>query len=93
MAHVKYPLVGDQVYGGRLLLPKGASQALIEALRGFRRQALHAARLAFEHPKSGKQIDCSAELPEDMQVLLRVLALDAKEDAKQKPANSRAKRS
>jgi 23S rRNA pseudouridine1911/1915/1917 synthase len=93
MAHIKYPLVGDQVYGGRLLLPKGASPELIEALRAFKRQALHAARLAFEHPKSGKQIDCAAELPEDMQALLRVLAADASEASKQRPQSSRSKRS
>ncbi len=79
MAHIKYPLVGDQAYGGRLLLPKGASPELIDALRGFRRQALHAARLAFEHPKSGKPIECTAPLPKDMQALIDVLATDAKQ--------------
>lgn len=77
MAHINYPLVGDRVYGGRLLLPKGASQELIEALRGFKRQALHAARLAFDHPKTGKPIECTAPLPKDMQDLLAVLANDA----------------
>ena len=35
MAHIRYPLVGDRVYGGRLLLPKGASPQLIEALRAL----------------------------------------------------------
>lgn len=77
LAHIQYPLVGDRVYGGRLLLPKGASPELIEALRAFRRQALHAARLAFEHPKTGKRIECTAAVPEDMQHLLRMLAADA----------------
>jgi 23S rRNA pseudouridine1911/1915/1917 synthase len=81
MAHIKYPLVGDQAYGGRLLLPKGASPELIDALRGFRRQALHAARLAFEHPKSGKPIECTAPLPKDMQALIDVLATDAKQQS------------
>jgi 23S rRNA pseudouridine1911/1915/1917 synthase len=78
MAHIGYPLVGDRVYGGRLLLPKGASPALIEALRAFRRQALHAARLAFEHPKTGKPIETTAPLPADMQRLVDVLAADAR---------------
>jgi len=78
MAHIHYPLVGDRVYGGRLLLPKGASQELIEALRAFKRQALHAARLAFEHPITGKPVDVTSPLPEDMQSLLAVLAADAK---------------
>jgi 23S rRNA pseudouridine1911/1915/1917 synthase len=78
MAHVHYPLVGDRVYGGRLLLPKGASPELIDALRGFRRQALHAARLSFEHPSTGKPVECVADLPEDMRALLDALARDAK---------------
>lgn len=77
MAHIGYPIVGDRVYGGRLLLPKGASPELIDALRAFRRQALHAARLAFEHPKTGKPIESAAALPTDMQQLLDVLAADA----------------
>jgi 23S rRNA pseudouridine1911/1915/1917 synthase len=76
MAHVKYPLVGDRVYGGRLLLPKGAAPELIEALRGFRRQALHAARLSFAHPVTEKPIEATAPLPQDMRDLLDVLGRD-----------------
>lgn len=82
MAHIRYPLVGDPVYGGRLLLPKGASPALIEALRAFKRQALHAARLAFEHPITNEAVDVTAETPADMQALLAALAADAKLAAK-----------
>lgn len=78
MAHIKYPLVGDRTYGGRMLLPKAATPELIEALRGFGRQALHAARLAFEHPVSGKPIECTAPLPQDMSELLGALARDVK---------------
>ncbi len=79
MAHIHYPLVGDRVYGGRLLLPKGATPGLIEGLRGFRRQALHAARLAFAHPISGQPVDCAASLPEDLRALLALLARDLAE--------------
>jgi len=39
----------------------------------FRRQALHAARLALEHPESGEWMDWRAPLPEDMQALLETL--------------------
>jgi 23S rRNA pseudouridine1911/1915/1917 synthase len=78
MAHIHYPLVGDRVYGGRLLLPKGASSELIDAIRGFKRQALHAARLAFEHPATGKPVDVTTPIPADMQSLLGALAKDAK---------------
>jgi 23S rRNA pseudouridine1911/1915/1917 synthase len=77
MMHVHYPLVGDRVYGGRMLLPKGAEPELIEALRGFKRQALHAARLAFAHPVTDKPIENEAALPNDIQELLAVLARDA----------------
>jgi len=65
------------VYGGRLALPKGASEELRQALKDFPRQALHAARLAFAHPVTGKPVECVAPLPADMQGLLRVLAADA----------------
>ncbi|MFL6575340.1 MAG: 23S rRNA pseudouridine(1911/1915/1917) synthase RluD [Povalibacter sp.] len=93
MAHIHYPLVGDRVYGGRLLLPKGATQELIEALRAFHRQALHAARLAFAHPISGKPVEAKAPVPADMQSLLDVLKRDQKEAAASAPgAKGRAKR-
>ena len=78
MAHLKHPLVGDPVYGGRLHLPKGASPALISALQGFKRQALHAARLGVVHPGSGKNVEWEAKMPEDMRALLKVLEKDAK---------------
>jgi len=77
MAHIRYPLVGDRVYGGRLLLPKGASAEFIESLRDFRRQALHAIQLSFAHPRTEKTITCEAPLPEDFQSLLGMLARDA----------------
>ncbi len=76
MAHVGYPLVGDRLYGGRLALPKGASEELKEALRAFPRQALHAVRLRFAHPTSGRPLDFSSALPADMRALLEVLARD-----------------
>jgi 23S rRNA pseudouridine1911/1915/1917 synthase len=77
MAHLKHPIVGDPLYGGSLKLPKGASEALIAALRGFRRQALHAEVLAFAHPITGEPVRCEAPVPEDMQQLMRLLREDA----------------
>jgi 23S rRNA pseudouridine1911/1915/1917 synthase len=84
MAHIHYPIVGDRTYGGRLLLPKGATPELIAALRGFRRQALHAIQLSFAHPLTGTPITSEAPLPQDMQELLAELATDAA-SVKQKP--------
>ena len=76
MAHLKQPIVGDPLYGGPLRLPKGASEELVEALRGFRRQALHAEVLEFAHPVGGESIRCEAPLPDDMRQLLRLLRED-----------------
>jgi 23S rRNA pseudouridine1911/1915/1917 synthase len=79
-AHRRNALVGDQVYGGRLALPKGASDELIQALRHFKRQALHATRLAFEHPSTGEMIDLEVDPPKDFQVLVDTLRRDMKDE-------------
>lgn len=73
LAHIRYPIVGDKVYGGRLALPSGISDDLKEQLRGFSRQALHARSLAFEHPVSKEAMCWEAPLPRDMQALLSLL--------------------
>jgi 23S rRNA pseudouridine1911/1915/1917 synthase len=77
LAHAGFPIIGDRVYGGRLALPRGASEELRQALKDFPRQALHAARLEFAHPVTRKPVECAAPLPVDMRELLRVLAADA----------------
>jgi 23S rRNA pseudouridine1911/1915/1917 synthase len=79
LSHIKYPIVGDPVYGGRFGLPRGATQGLIEALRGFKRQALHAAALGFEHPRTGKLLALQSPVPADFAQLLGVLREDARE--------------
>ncbi len=78
MAYLKYPLVGDPVYGGRLRIPAAATPALIEALRDFKRQALHAGRLGFEHPLSGETMSWQAPLPVDMAALVDICREDGK---------------
>lgn len=74
MAHRHYPLIGDPVYGGRPRIPKGASDRLIDALRGFPRQALHAEALGLIHPVTGEEMQFDCPLPPDMVELLQVLA-------------------
>ena len=76
MAHIKHPLLGDQVYGGRPRLPKGASEEFIAALRGFQRQALHAAQLSLFHPETEEWMTWKAPLPQDMQDLLKAVKRD-----------------
>ncbi|WP_150046360.1 MULTISPECIES: 23S rRNA pseudouridine(1911/1915/1917) synthase RluD [Methylomonas] len=73
MAHINYPLVGDPVYGGRFQMPADCSPALAEALRNFKRQALHAAKLGLEHPETGEYMEWEQAMPDDMRYLLEVL--------------------
>ncbi len=75
MAHLRHPVFGDPVYGGRLRLPAGASEELTQVLRGFRRQALHAKRLEFSHPISGRPLRFSCALPSDMCAVIDLLAI------------------
>jgi 23S rRNA pseudouridine1911/1915/1917 synthase len=81
MAHQHIPILGDPVYGGRLRLPPGAGSELQAQLTGFRRQALHAARLTLTHPSSGETVSWSAPLPADMTRLLETLRTDARQHA------------
>lgn len=76
-AYRRHPLVGDSVYGGRLALPAGASEELIEELRRFRRQALHATCLHLRHPVSGEEVEFVADPPDDYKRLIEVLRRDA----------------
>jgi 23S rRNA pseudouridine1911/1915/1917 synthase len=76
MAHIGHPLVGDQLYGNGLRLPRGASQELIDALRGFRRQALHAEKLGFDHPITGEYLEFDSPRPADQEALIEALRAD-----------------
>ena len=73
MAHRHNPLVGDPLYGGRPRIPKGASEALVQALRGFPRQALHARILGLIHPERGEPMQFETPIPGDIAQLLAVL--------------------
>ncbi|GAB2995427.1 23S rRNA pseudouridine(1911/1915/1917) synthase RluD [Psychrosphaera aestuarii] len=80
MSHLRHPLVGDSQYGGRVQTPKGASDELLQTLRGFRRQALHAAMLKFYHPITGEPLEFHSPLPDDFVNLLNALKLDVAEN-------------
>jgi 23S rRNA pseudouridine1911/1915/1917 synthase len=70
-----HPLVGDPVYLRRV---PAAAKSLPEPARGllldFPRQALHAARLAFAHPRTGLPLEFLTPCPPDMRILLDTLA-------------------
>ena len=77
MNHIGHALVGDPLYVGRARLPPAADAPLRAALTGFRRQALHAWRLGFQHPVSGETLQVERPPPADLRALLDVLrALD-----------------
>ncbi|HZS64347.1 MAG TPA: RluA family pseudouridine synthase [Xanthobacteraceae bacterium] len=75
LAHIGHPLMGDPVYGTGFrtkaaLLNAGAR----EALAAVHRQALHAYRLGFEHPRTGELHRFESPLPADLASLERALA-------------------
>ncbi len=79
MAHIRYPVVGDPIYGGRQRFPKSAGPALLQELQSFPRQALHASRLAFTHPTGQKIVSWEVPIPEDMRHLLALLEINGKQ--------------
>jgi 23S rRNA pseudouridine1911/1915/1917 synthase len=76
LAHIRAPLLGDPVYGGRPRLPPAPSHELRAALQSFPRQALHASRLAFVHPSTGDDLEFQSALPADFERLLTLLRAD-----------------
>ena len=79
LAHAGHPLVGDPVYLRRVpAAARDLPDAVRDALLAFPRQALHAATLAFRHPRDGSAMRFSAAVPPDMGALLE--ALDVQRD-------------
>jgi 23S rRNA pseudouridine1911/1915/1917 synthase len=78
-SHIGYPVVGDPAYGGKRQLPgrfgvsdRNEFTRLIDVLGG---QALHAYKLSFDHPITGKHLEFEAPVPSDMQNLIDWLRL------------------
>ena len=80
-SHIRYPILGDQLYGGRLTMPKNANDEIRKMLGAFNRQALHAFRLSFKHPKSQEIISLTSPLPKDMESMIITLS-DGQLDSK-----------
>lgn len=76
-AHIRAPLVGDPLYGGRPRLPKAPQPELLRVLQPFSRQALHARRLEFSHPETGDDMAFESPLPADLRGLVEALRRDA----------------
>lgn len=73
MAYIKYPLVGDQSYGGRFQMLANCSEYLEEVLRNFKRQALHATKLGLQHPETDEYLEWELPMPEDMEILIKAI--------------------
>ncbi|WP_087144190.1 23S rRNA pseudouridine(1911/1915/1917) synthase RluD [Crenothrix polyspora] len=73
MAHIRFPLLGDQVYSGRFQMPPNCTERFATTLRSFKRQALHAAKLGLKHPVTEEYLEWEQPLPFDMVDLLEAL--------------------
>jgi 23S rRNA pseudouridine1911/1915/1917 synthase len=80
LSHLGYPIVGDDIYGGRHLFAGelGGARGIPALGLGPRdplitRQALHAALLGFDHPMSGERMEFQAPVPADMRRLVAAL--------------------
>jgi 23S rRNA pseudouridine1911/1915/1917 synthase len=70
MAHISHPLVADPVYAtGFATKARRLPEALQEVVALLGRQALHAAELGFEHPKTGEELVFQSPLPDDLAAL------------------------
>lgn len=73
MQSLGFPLIGDPTYGGHYRRPKFGDDWLIDTLRAFNRQALHAKKLRLIHPTTGKELTFRADPPEDFVELREAL--------------------
>ena len=73
LAFINFPILGDSVYGGRKKFAAGTTEAVKKEILKFPRQALHAEKLEFIHPKSGKKVNYSAKPPKDLLQLIELL--------------------
>ena len=73
MSHIGHPLLGDFSYGGKVKFPRGATEELKFAIKGFPRQALHAKKLSINHPRDNKELSWKSKLPEDLDNMINIL--------------------
>jgi 23S rRNA pseudouridine1911/1915/1917 synthase len=73
MAHHRYPIVGDMLYGKSHPSIKQYSLPAQVALKAFKHQALHACELQLQHPGTGETMSWQANYPDDMQHLVDVM--------------------
>jgi 23S rRNA pseudouridine1911/1915/1917 synthase len=72
-AYINHPVLGDQLYGGRMQLSAPLPELLGKLIQEFKRQALHACMLSFQHPKTEHTLTFTAPLPHDFELILQAL--------------------
>jgi 23S rRNA pseudouridine1911/1915/1917 synthase len=77
MSYAGHGLLGDQTYGGARKFSPKIYAAAAELANTFPRQALHAASLGFDHPKTGKRMEFTSPLPADIAALIAALRAGA----------------
>jgi 23S rRNA pseudouridine1911/1915/1917 synthase len=76
MSHIGHPLLGDQEYGKHFQTKENTlASPLRESVQAFRRQALHASVLGFEHPVTGEHMRFETPPPADFQALIDAFSI------------------
>jgi 23S rRNA pseudouridine955/2504/2580 synthase len=70
MAHIGHPILGDDKYGGDRAVPAAIANRL----------HLHARRIVFPHPRTGKPVSVAAPLSDTMQATFETLGFDQRSD-------------
>ena len=76
MAHLGHGVIGDPMYGKPMRsgqMPDAVARDCLPEIRGFRRQALHAASLGFAHPVTGEAVHFETPMPDDMAGLVAAI--------------------
>lgn len=77
--YIHHPVVGDVLYNGyKRAIGSAKSETLKMAMKNQTNQALHAARITFEHPITKVLLDIEAPLPDDIQELIAMLNEEAR---------------
>lgn len=72
LASIHHAVIGDKTYG-KVIIPQGASEKLIDAIKMLSRQMLHAERLSLIHPVHGERLTFNAPLPADMVQIISLI--------------------
>lgn len=73
LSYKKHPIIGDMMYGERVINLDAFSEETQSLVRGLKRQFLHAYKLEFEHPITGEYLEFEAALPDDLQEVISIL--------------------